>query len=295
MESGVRHLHWAARRNKVFCSFMRTGQPHRRREAFTECGGESWVRVRKDGSDVKIVCNHCHDRFCDACQRERAGKIERAVSDHLETRTTRFVTLTMRASHTPLADQISGIYRNFSVLRRRKWWAEHVTGGAAFLECKIGANSGAWHVHLHILCEGQFLPQKELSDEWYRVTLSSYIVDVRAVPDAPARARYVTKYVTKPADASVFANPTRLDEFVIAMRGRRLCLTFGSWRGLQLDPETSEDDDWVRVGSLETVVSRACEYDTASTNILYALCRKYPNLIPTIAALNVRCRGAPPN
>lgn len=208
----------------------------------------------------------------------RAAAVAAALAAHLKERKTRFVTLTQRASDTPLPDQLDKLYRDFSTLRRRQWWKAHVTGGGAFLEVKLGASSGLWHAHLHILVEGDYLSQKELSAEWYAVTGASYIVDVRAVPDAVHRARYVTKYVTKPADSSVFADPAKLAIFVGAMKGRRLCFTFGSWRGLQLDPDEPSADQWRSIAPLCQLFSDARSGDEHAVRWTAALLRKYPNL-----------------
>jgi hypothetical protein len=247
-------------------------------DAFANCGSGAWCQVSAAGDDVRVVSHHCHDRFCAPCQAGRAAKISAALAEHLKARTTRFVTLTQRASDTPLPDQLDKLYRDFSTLRRRDWWRRRVTGGAAFLEVKLGENSGLWHAHLHVLVEGDYLSQKELSAEWYAVTGASFIVDVRAVPDAVHRARYVTKYVTKPADASVFADPAKLAIFVAALKGRRLCLTFGSWRGVSLDPDEPTAEGWRSIAPLGQLFSDARGGDAAALRWVEALSRKYPSL-----------------
>ncbi len=278
----------------MYKALISAGTSNRRVEAFAECGNTCYAHVNKDRTDVRLAANCCKNRFCDVCQRRRALVISDALAAVLEDRVVRFITLTLRASHTPLREQLDLLYRHFSTLRRRRWWREHVTGGAAFLEVKIGANSGAWHCHLHILVEGEFMLQKELSNEWYCTTGSSYIVDVRACPDTAARARYVTKYVTKPADASVYAQPERLVEFIAAYKGRRACFTFGTWRGIELDPDVECTDDWESLGSLDTLVRRAQERDPASVRWLVALARKYPSIVKAVDRLGLDFDDRPP-
>jgi hypothetical protein len=277
-ESGFRHSCWHHRRRLVYNALMSSGQSSRRIDAFANCGAGAWAQVSASGDDVRVVAHHCHDRFCQPCQVGRAASIVAAVTEHLKTRTTRFVTLTQRASDTPLPDQLNKLYRDFSTLRRREWWKRRVTGGAAFLEVKIGENSGLWHCHLHILVEGDYLPQRELAAEWYAVTGASYICHVTAVPNAEHRARYVTKYVTKPADPTVFADPAKLALFVAALKGRRLCLTFGGWRGLQLDPDSPTDEQWKSIAPLTQLFSDAAHGDAAALRWVEALQRKYPSL-----------------
>ncbi|GAJ25104.1 unnamed protein product [marine sediment metagenome] len=64
-------------------------------------------------------------------------------------------------------------------LGRRVGWKKYVTGSVAFLHVKWNENTG-WHVHLHILLTGSYLPQKWLSEEWLKVTGDSPVVHVQA-------------------------------------------------------------------------------------------------------------------
>jgi Replication protein len=278
LESHFRHNGWCGRRHKVYASLMRTGQSEARKDSFANCGQQLHVHLKADHSEIRLTASHCHDRFCVPCQTARSRLIAAAVEGLIRDHDTRFVTLTLRASNTPLTDQVDRLYRSFSVLRRRTWWRENVVGGAAFCEVKVGKNSGLWHPHLHILVEGSYLNQKQLSREWYAVTGDSFIVDVRECSDPEGRARYVTKYVTKPASTEVFQATERLDEFLVAMKGRRLCFTFGTWRGVKLDPHEPVDGEWQSLGRLETVVNRALDGDAASQRWCEALLRRYPTL-----------------
>lgn len=273
---------------------MRTGQSENRLTAFANCGSALFVAVNRLDGSARLTCNSCHDRFCVVCGRTKARVISAATTALLRAHETRFVTLTLRASNTPLVDQLARITRDFTVLRRRAWWKAHVTGGAAFLEVKIGENSGRWHVHLHVLVAGSYLPQRELSSEWYAVTGDSFIVDVRECTDPAGRAAYVTKYVTKPASAEVFADPARLDEFVAAMKGKRLCNTFGTWRGTCLDPSAPAEGEWESVGDVDTVMRRAAGGDPGSLRLLLLLRDKYPGLIDLIDRFDARRRPPPP-
>lgn len=268
----------------MYNALVATGQSNARIDAFSNCGAGCFVQVNADKTDVRVTAHHCHDRFCVPCQTARGAKISAALADHLADRTTRFLTLTQRTCDAPLADQLDKLYRDFRCLRNRAWWKAHVRGGAAFLEVKLGANSGAWHAHLHVLVEGSFLAQAELSAEWLAVTGASYIVDVRAVPNAESRARYVTKYVTKPADSSVFEDPAKLATLVAALKGRRLCSTFGSWRGLQLDPDDDTAGTWCTIGRVEDLFSSAASGDATARRWCDVVERKYPGIARVFGA-----------
>lgn len=292
LESTFRHSGWADRRRKVYDALMRTGQSDNRLHGFANCGSALYVAVERGTGTARLTANTCHDRFCVVCGRTKATVIVAATKALIARQTTRFVTLTLRASNTPLVDQLNRLTRDFTVLRRRQFWREHVTGGASFLEVKVGKNSGLWHCHLHCLVAGDFIPQKELAREWHSVTGDSFIVDVRECSDPDGRARYVTKYVTKPADSSVFSSNAKLDEFVVSMKGRRLCNTFGNWRGTPLDPSVPEDGEWKTCGSLETVMTRAAAGCPVSLRLLLNLSTRYPGLPALVDYFDSR-RGRP--
>lgn len=277
-EAAVRHSFWHARRLKVWQSLLRTHAPASRLDRFQNCGSGLWLRVNPQGTELSLACNACGDRWCSACQVQRAGEIAANLASFMNDETCRFLTLTRRHSNAPLGDQIDSLYACFSNLRRRRWWRDNVTGGAAFLEIKLSPNTGGWHVHLHAVVVGHYLDQRKLSSEWLAVTNDSSIVDVRAIADQPSRARYVTKYVTKPADSSVYNDPSKLDEFVLSIKGRRLCFTFGTWRGKELEETGTDTTKWKALGSVSTVAEQAAYGDPDAVRWWAAALRKWPSL-----------------
>lgn len=279
LESTFRHSGWAARRQKTWNSLLRTRAGDFRMDRFRECGSCLWLQLDKSAGELRLSCNTCRDRMCVPCGVARAAKISTILAAEMAKETCRFVTLTRRHSPTPLGSQIDALYAAFARLRARSFWKEHVSGGAAFLECKIGERSGMWHCHLHIICNGGFMDQRQLSQEWLAVTQDSSIVDIRAISDAKGRARYVTKYVTKPADASVFADDARLDEMIIALKGRRLCATFGTWRGLKLSDDDAELAECEPLGSIQGLTSAAAGGDEVAAHWLAIARVKWPALV----------------
>lgn len=245
-------------------------------DAFCNCGSGVWLQVNKAGDDVKIVCNTCRDRWCVPCQSKRAAQIRESLTRILHGKTYRHIVLTLRASNTPLKDQLDRLNRSFQVLRRRDSWKQHVEGGVAVLELKVGEGSGMWHPHLHILCEGSFYDQKELSNEWHAVTGDSSITWICRNKSIDEDAGYLTKYITKSADASVFQHEEMFDELVISLRGRRLCTTFGSWRGIELEPSEKPDGEWLSIGRVDSLISKAKSGDVEALRWVDVLIRKYP-------------------
>lgn len=274
-ESDFRHSGWAILRLRTYNALTRCSVGEKRLDAFTNCGSGAWLYVAKSGDDLSIKCNKCHDRWCLACARDRAGKITANLLTVLSSKRCRFITLTLRHSHSALKDQLDRLYRSFAALRRRSFWRGCVKGGAAFLEVKL-SKAGMWHPHLHVVCEGTFVDQRTLSREWLAVTGDSSIVDVRTVSDDGQAAGYVTKYLTKPASHDVYGVPDRLDEMVLSLRGRRLCMTFGTWRGIVLEPAADDDVDWQPIASLDSLRSRAGAGDPTAIRWCEAAARKWP-------------------
>lgn len=246
---------------------------------FANCGSGLWLEFNAAKDDIRCRCNRCHDRWCIPCQTERACRMRETVARLIDAHHPRFLTLTLRHSDTPLADQITRLYVSFALFRRRAAWKSHVKGGAAFLELKLSEKTGLWHVHLHCLITGSFWDQREISTEWHAVTGDSSIVDVRRISSSEDAARYVTKYVTKPIDSTVYRDTNRLDEAIISFRGRRLCMTFGSWRSEKLDDVPDDDQEWHGLGRLDCLVTKARAGDTDALRWVEGARRKWPLLI----------------
>lgn len=275
-ESATRHRDWHLTRYKTWEALKRIATNDKTLTAFANCGSGMWLQVCQADGDMRLSCNKCRNRWCQACGRERAARIVQGTLNVMSGKNPRFLTLTLRHSATPLTDQIDRIYDSFKKLRKRDAWNNHVTGGAAFLEVKLSEKDGLWHVHLHCLIEGEYWDGYEISREWHAVTGDSFIIDIRPVENHEYRARYVTKYVTKPADASVYRSCDKLDELIIAMRGRRLCLTFGSWRGNKLDEAEPDEREFKNVGCVQFLVDAAQYGDSESMRWVEAACRKWP-------------------
>jgi hypothetical protein len=275
-ESTFRHSGWAARRAQIFRAFETTGVSEARRSSFANCGSGLWLETNADGSDIHLACNKCHDRWCIPCGTERGGLIREKLNQHLAGRIVKMLTLTLRHSNTPLTDQIDRLLLSFNRLKHRSAWKNHVAGGVAFMELKIGEKDHCWHVHLHILLEASFWEQREISQEWHAVTGDSCIIHITKIADSEHASHYVTKYITKPADSSVFANPAKLQELVISLRGRKLIMPFGTWRSMKLSEKPEATDDWKPVQQVHVLQSRAREGDVESIRWLEAAIRKWP-------------------
>jgi hypothetical protein len=214
---------------------QRTCQPPNRAASFAACGTGYWVlRHQHDSTIFRTVPDHCHDRLCLPCARSRAQALADNVAERIDDEPARLVTLTLKADDANLRTRIDRLYRGFRRLRQRPIWKERVTGGAAFLELTRGKHGTHWHVHLHCIVQGKYIPRESLGAEWLAITGDSHVVDVRFIRDHKQTASYVTTYAAKAVPSQVINTPDLIDEAVDALRGRRLVITFGTWRRWRL-------------------------------------------------------------
>lgn len=270
-----RHSGWARDRRRVYDALRRTKQTLNRLVDFKECGKHAYVFQSVDDPDVYVIGGStCHDRFCLPCGRERTRVISTNVLDKLENEQARFLTLTLKSSTETLTELLAKLTQHFTALRRSKLWRNKVTGGVAFLEVVWRESTARWHPHFHCLVQGRYIPKDELSRTWHKITGTSYIVDIRIATNAAHVTHYITKYASKPLDHSVLHDPDKLDEAVVALKGKRLCLTFGTWRGVSLTTPL-DSGQWVNLGTLTEIIDHAEQGDYGAAQALDALKIEY--------------------
>lgn len=273
-----RHSGWCYDRQRVRQALVNLNTPPRRLSRFDLCGSDPWVVVDEDDdTNLTIVSNHCHSRWCVPCSRERASRIVGNLKDQLSRASVRLLTLTMRHTDATLSDQITSLYASFRALRKAKFWKAAVDGGCAILEISHGKSPNPWHVHLHCLLQGRYLAHSALKAEWWRITKTSNVVDIRPVRNGDRAALYVTKYITKPPARTTVDDPDALQELITACGRRRLVLTWGTWRGLRLSAKL-DTTTWRALCPLDVLFERATSGDAPSQIIVDHLERKYPGV-----------------
>lgn len=228
------------------------------------------MRSLEDPPRLKISASYCHDRFCSPCQRSRSLVIAQNLKDLIQHKQVRMVTLTIATDLLPLADALTMLYNSFQQLRRTPLWKSTVWGGCAILEVKRSATLPRWHPHLHVLTEGKYLSQGHLTQVWYSITGTSHIVDIRMVKSPDHAASYVTKYLTKPTALRYTNHDDLLDETIVALKGRRSVMPFGTWYGLRLT-RPIPDGDWIPVLPLADLIRRAAGGSPPDIALLNAL------------------------
>jgi len=255
----------------VYKALWATGQSLARYNSFADCGTGAYVLRSVDNPNkYRLAGSTCHDRFCTPCAAERSRTIATNVAAKLGTDGCRFLTLTVREGADGLRPAVAHLYASFRRLQRKRFWTRRVTGGAAFLEIKWNQPSQRWHPHLHCLLDGKYLPHPTIKAAWNTITGGSYIVDIRPCKGPAAITRYVTKYASKPLNMSYASDFARLCEAIVALKGKRICITFGNWKSVLLT-DHADEDGWVQIESLESVIARAAAGQADARAILHSL------------------------
>jgi hypothetical protein len=266
-----RHTCWHRDRERVYNALSSCIASDSRLERFASCGTDAWVMQDPANPErLRVTAAYCHDRWCVPCGRAKARIIAGNLRAHIGDRPHRFITLTLRANNEPLTNRITTLYAAFRALRRNTAWAKRIRGGAAFCEPVWSERSGSWHVHLHVIADGQFIPQQELSDAWLHVTGDSYVVDIRLIHGHDQAVDYVTKYASKPLHPATVRDNSRLQEAIVALRGRRLVLPFGTWHGIRLST-VNDATEWIALAPLGEILQRAASGDAWADAVLRIL------------------------
>lgn len=285
-ETSFRHSFWSTRRGQTRDALTAAGASTGSMLRFNHCGSHSWVYAATgQPGRFRVHTDKCHSRWCEACQVEHRRVVSRNLSSRLvdelhlrdprsATDKLRFITLTLRTSEKPLADELDRLYACFRTLRQRKIWRACVNGGILFLELTRN-RAGHWHPHLHVLCGGKYIPQDQLREAWKQITGDSWIVDVRLVRNPSIAAGYVAKYASKVVPADLVHDRPALIEAIKALAGRHTFTPFGCWRGWKLSEPPPDDCSWEPVAPLWIVLRAAAEGKADAQSILMSI-RKEP-------------------
>jgi hypothetical protein len=268
-----RHSGWQTQRESTLRALRSAGYGPARLERFVSCGDTAFVLTTGgDNPLYRIASNRCHDRFCIPCSTEKRRLIAANLTTHLKEGPLRLLTLTLRSCESTLSDRLATLYACFRRLRGVLYRKKMLVGGIAFLEITRNEISGFWHPHLHVICEGKFIPQAWVRDRWLEITGDSYIVDVRLIRGKREAASYVLKYATKAISARVWRNHDALVEAITSLSGKRTFNVFGSWTGLNLSHVPASDLAWEYLCTLPDLIRRYRKGDSSAGSILHTLC-----------------------
>ena len=177
---------------------------------------------------------------------------------HAPAKQWQFITLTLRHTSAPLAQQLEFLQSCFKRLRQDPVWKGRVTHGFAVIEITRNGKTHQWHPHLHILGHVRFLDWSKLRAAWTRLTHGSNIIDCGIVRTNADAIRYVLAYLGKPPPETVLHDDAAMLELYKAMHGQHLLIRFGR---PPIKPPAAEPhklpSDLVWLGSVETLIDEA--------------------------------------
>lgn len=227
------------------------------------CRTNAWFVRHKVTGHVRITSSRCGLRWCPLCIKTKRFVMQESLKPWVRrANRPKFITLTLKHTEAPLSHQIDSLYKFFKSLRRRPYWKRRITGGVWFFQVKKSNNDGLWHPHLHVICEGRYLPREELSDMWFNITHGSSVVDIRAVNDHKKAVEYTARYASAPCRLSDLDMEDAI-EVVDSMHGRRICGTFGTAKVVQLVPKKCPDaEEWEYLGGFWEIMQKrhTCEF-----------------------------------
>lgn len=234
-----------------------------------------------EGRRYYLAETRCRSRVCPRCSRFRARQLAVRIAAIVRRMDApRFLTLTIRSTDRPLAEQVKHLRRRFAAMRRRPEWRQHVRGGVYTIEITHNPKTDRWHPHLHAIIDGIYWPHDALLGLWTAIVRDHAGVDIRAVHGVRKLANYLAAYVAKSCDLSKLATD-QLAEWAVETHGLRLAQTFGSLQ--KCKPQTDD---------LEPLPTRMVEIDVNDLAYHASCGLRLPEQLLT--ALEP-CRGARPD
>jgi len=248
-----------------------------------ECRNRAWFVRNRHTNIVRVVSNQCRLRWCPLCQRAKSKFMARTVSDWLRTLDRpKFLTLTLKHSDAPLDYQIRQLYKFFLRFRKLRDIKKPLHGGVWFFQIHRSEKSDQWHPHIHCLIDSDYIAKEKLSQLWQRTTLSSHIIDIREVTDLDKAAEYVSRDAAKPARLKTLT-PEQMFELFYALKGRRICGTWGTAKKIELTAKpVSDKTEWIDVGSWGLVVGLRNDHPAAE-----AIIKSWLTKTPLAAGVNL--------
>lgn len=225
-----------------------------RAERMSDCRQIAWFCRNSLTGLVRVLANHCKQRWCPLCGAAKKTLIAHEISRWLPTtRYPKMMTLTLKHTYEPLTDQINHLYSSFRKLRKTKLLTKNVPGGVWFFQITYNDKTETWHPHLHCLMSGNYVSLGKLSRLWLKITGDSKIVNIKLVDDFTSASHEVARYCARPSPIKDLLKAQRIEIFT-AMEGRRLCGTWGTARVLSLSrPESNEPGEWIRLARWSTL------------------------------------------
>jgi len=185
----------------------------------------------------------CSDRTCYRCRRKRFARLFPILCESIERWDTwRTFSLTLRniPDDEFTRDRVRFLTQCFKKLSRQAFFTHAVQGG--FWIIHVTNHGRGWHVHIHGIYHGKYLPVQVLSKAWLKLTKNSYKVSVNKADTPEDAARYLLSDFQgwKRDENGVRESTIRSQDREIynrVFRGMRLVQSFGDCYNISLKKE----------------------------------------------------------
>lgn len=260
----VVHHRWFGERLEILTA-LRACEKHRALYArIHACGTNAAVQWSPARNRFRLVGKACRSSLCPRCRAAKAAKLVDRIKFAVAgtpRNTWKLLTLTIRSSPQPLAEQAKRVKQAFRRLRQSSLFKLNCSAGAAILEVTYNATTRHWHPHLHCLLRATFIPQQQISHLWAKLTRGSPIVDIRSVKDAHRAAAYIAAYLAKPPAQMAELPPDMRAQWIDANCSQHWLVQWGQAlppaKGMLID---ELPNDWYHVGWLEYVVAHVPDF-----------------------------------
>lgn len=233
---------------------------------FRNCGSMAGVWKSESTGALKVLANHCRNRWCPRCRSYVQARTRRRIEKWLATADRprlKFATLTLKPSSRPLSEHLAHLLKSFRRLRSSRFWRALNVRGIGVAETTRGATGQNWHLHLHLLIEAPYMDARLLSDAWRTASSGSFIVNVKAVRKDQTQERlveYLAGYMAKEPPGVAATDAKLVTEWVAALTASHWVVAFGQRRTADHQEEPAEEKDpgpWTYVSSLAKLILAA--------------------------------------
>jgi hypothetical protein len=152
-----------------------------------------------------IVLCSCNDHInCGVCRLKRMIRLQKKYLPVVsEFKNAKMLTLTMKRVHSDLKVDLERLNHCLSRFKKTKTWKEKVSN--YFGSKEVVENN----VHAHIIIDSKYWTQKDISELWFEITGTDYIVDIRKLKNPNKAIKEVFKYIVKDAKKELLAEVSK--------------------------------------------------------------------------------------
>jgi len=167
--------------------------------------------------------DRCWHRLCPECAPIRAVRLFGAHKQLAGCPNLKHLVLTLKNVPGLTWSSVDQVRRYFTRLRHRQLFKAAWRGGVYGIEFTWTGDKG-WHIHIHALIDGAYIPQAVISRHWLEITGDSQVVWITRSKNS----RQALKYILKPS-LELLEDPIALDNFLTVVAGKHLVAGFGRW------------------------------------------------------------------